>query len=46
MRKKLEQQEKDAAGIASTGSAEPRVLPNGQLLMPDGRILTKREQSL
>ena len=46
MRRKLEQQEKEAAGIASTGSAEPRALPSGHLLMPDGRILTKREQSL
>tara|TARA_B110001452_G_scaffold96434_1_gene79729 strand:- start:1557 stop:1910 length:354 start_codon:yes stop_codon:yes gene_type:complete len=46
MRRKIEQQEKEAAGIASTGSAEPRALPSGHLLMPDGRILTKREQSL
>ena len=44
MRRKLDQQEKEAAGIAGTASAEARVLPSGQLLMPDGRIMTKREQ--
>ena len=46
MRRKLDQQEKEAAGIAGTASAEARVLPSGQLLMPDGRIMTKRKQSL